>query len=45
VQAAQLARAAAKQSGPRYFFHYWEGGAAKLLAENVKAALALTAAK
>jgi hypothetical protein len=27
------------------FFHYWGRGAAKLLAENVKAALALTAAK
>jgi hypothetical protein len=27
------------------FFHYWGRGAAKLLAENVKAALALIAAK
>jgi hypothetical protein len=27
------------------FFHYWGRGAAKLLAESVKAALALTAAK
>jgi len=27
------------------FFHYWGRGAAKLLAGNVKAALALTAAK
>jgi len=30
---------------PRIIFRYWGRGAAKLLAENVKATLALTAPK